>query len=101
MKYPHREFYIEKQELDNRKKIYDSPEINLAQPCEDMKELLIINSLGELQLCCWDYLCTYSFGNINNHSLMEILLNSSYMDMRKELVCGNRNKFDLCKRCWW
>jgi radical SAM protein with 4Fe4S-binding SPASM domain len=99
--YPDREYYIEKQELDDRKKIYTAPVRNLKQPCGDMENLLIITSHGEVQLCCWDYLCTNRFGNIKQKSLLEILQTSSYLPMRQELIAGNREKYGLCSRCWW
>ena len=98
-KFPDADYDLVRQELDNRKSLYNNKIINREEPCWDMRELLIINSLGDLELCCRDYMCTYSFGNIYKQTLRDILLNSEYMPMKDDLVNGHRFKYDLCSRC--
>lgn len=97
--FPNRKYYIKLQKLDDRKEIYNEKEINNTKSCWDMRELLIINSLGELQLCCRDYLCKYKFGNIYEKSIIDILEQSNYLSIRDDLIKGKRRKHHLCRRC--
>jgi len=90
---------IFKQDLDNRISVYDNQVSNLNKPCLVVQDLLTINSMGELQLCCNDYLVAYRFGNVYETPLMDILKNSNYLEMREALLLGKRYKYDICSRC--
>ena len=98
--YPDAVYEVVRQKLDKRIAIYHSKQTKRVKSCWDMEDLLIINSKGDLQLCCMDYLCKYKFGNIHHNHLSEILINSNYLEMRGDIINGNRYKHDICSRCW-
>lgn len=97
--FPDREMTVERQTLDNRLELYQDPVQNLEKTCPRVYEQLVITSAGEIQLCCFDYLCSQQFGNVNTQPLTQILAESSYLDVRDDLMKGLRNKYDVCSRC--
>jgi len=79
--------------------IYSAPVLNLDKPCQSVKNLLVITSGGELQLCCMDYLLKYRSGNLYEKSIIDILAESNHIKMGEDLIEGNRKNYDLCSRC--
>lgn len=97
--FPDKLIKISLRDLDRRMEIYSSPVLNLNQSCKSVKDLLVITSAGELQLCCMDFLLKYRFGNLYDKSLMEILTESNYLKLAEDLIEGKRKNYDICSRC--
>ncbi|MCU7834981.1 MAG: SPASM domain-containing protein [gamma proteobacterium symbiont of Taylorina sp.] len=99
IKYHDQKIVVTDQKLDGRISIYERSNVNLTSGCQMIHDLLIITNNGELQLCCYDYLKKYHFGNININTLTQILENSNFLEMRENLIKGYRSKYDICSRC--
>lgn len=97
--FPDKLITISRRDLDGRMGIYSSRALDLDKPCKSVKNLLVITSTGELQLCCMDFLIKYRFGNLYEKSLIKILAESNYLKMAEDLIEGKRRNYDLCSRC--
>ena len=59
----------------------------------------IIRPDGKVSLCCNDALGTYTMGNANNQTLMEIWESKEYEEIRSSMYKEGRKNLDLCKEC--
>lgn len=85
--------------FDDRLKLYDWEKIKKEKiPCYQPLSDLIITRDAELGLCHFDWKCKYSFGNLKEQALDEILLNSDIGKIYEDLTLGIRH-FELCKHC--
>lgn len=68
--------------------------------CKQLINFMQIDVQGRVLLCCNDYYKKYKFGNIENHSLQEILESSKYIEYKK-MVFGYQpsDKKMLCASC--
>ena len=59
----------------------------------------VINTFGDVVLCCNDYHSQYKSGNIMERNLLEIWQDPKNIELRKRIYKG---RFDLpiCKNCW-
>jgi MoaA/NifB/PqqE/SkfB family radical SAM enzyme len=72
----------------------------LARPCWIPFYKAFIDWNGDVGLCCNDWSRKQpSFGNINNISINEIWMSDSFVDVRKQLEQGLREKLPACKNC--
>lgn len=85
--------------LDSRMSIYTDEPNDITVGCPRITDQLVITSSGDIQLCCWDWLKKNKFGNIKEHSLIEILKSSNFLSMRDDLMLGKRKKYYPCDRC--
>lgn len=66
-------------------------------PCADLWNKMVINYLGEVNLCCHDYKRIYKIGNLLNNSVPEIWNNNTMQLLRKHHI--NAHFTGLCKNC--
>ncbi len=63
---------------------------------------LPIDSHGDIHLCCVDWMCTCSIGNVTSNSLSDIINGMAYQKAIKA-VCrpflNSGNCPDICKKC--
>lgn len=59
----------------------------------------VINTFGDVVLCCNDYHSEHKFGNINQRSLLDIWLDPKNIKLRRRIF---QNYFDLpiCQKCY-
>jgi len=55
--------------------------------------------VGNVLVCCHDYLHQVNVGNINKETLYEIWNKPEYRDIRKDSINGNL-KLNICKKCY-
>jgi radical SAM protein with 4Fe4S-binding SPASM domain len=88
-------------DLDDRVEIYRSDYNNLLS-CKRPLFELPIDHYGHIHLCCYDWNNQYYIGNVNQKSLKEILISSSYekvLQMTKQRWLNLKTAPELCKRC--
>lgn len=87
--------------MDNRLMVYES---QLENPFGCRRPLLElpIDSHGDIHLCCVDWMCTCSIGNVTSNSLSDIINGMAYQKVIKA-VCrpflNSGNCPDICKKC--
>jgi len=92
-------FRIVTSRFDNRLTIYEYVnQDNSLIPCFCPLNDLIITRNGDLGLCHFDWKSQYSFGNLENQSLKELIINSDILNTFNDLSKGIR-KYELCKNC--
>ena len=72
----------------------------LKKKCVRPFRQLVINSEGDVVLCCNDYSAEVKFGNVNRMSLIDAWQSTLANEYRRYLAVGNRN-LKLCSRCDW
>lgn len=87
--------------LDERKSLYEAKEKTCRRPCFAPLNDLTINCYGDVNLCCLDWMNKYSYGNLAEKMLCEIVNSKDFQKIYESLKVGNRNCCDLCKRCDW
>lgn len=68
-------------------------------PCAELWYKTIVNAMGDVVLCCNDYLAVESFGSIKNQSMWDIWNGSKIRNARKCHIDGNYSTLALCLRC--
>jgi len=93
-------FIINRANLDNRLKMYNNEDEGkyLNIPCNAPYNALTIRCNGNVGLCCYDSKNCYTFGNIINSDLPEILLSEQMIKTYYDLMNGIRNR-NFCKNC--
>ena len=86
--------------LDDTLEAYTRPYTHSTAPCFAPLSELIISRDATVVLCCLDWKREYVFGNLNIHSLEEILRFEIIREVYEHLSHGYR-LFDICKRCNW
>lgn len=66
--------------------------------CYAPTNTLTIDYLGNVHLCCNDYLGQHNQGNINNEKIIDIWNKPNFKQIRKELRKGDFS-LPLCKKC--
>lgn len=68
--------------------------------CRRFFENISIGVSGEVFLCCQDYFKYFSFGNLKNQKISEILHTDAYLQMKKK-ICGEIQAEDdfICRYC--
>lgn len=72
---------------------------DIKRPCYHPCGALIVDSYGKVVICCNDYHSSVVLGDLNNQSLMEIWKSEQFDKVRKKLAYGNRELFEICKKC--
>lgn len=80
----------------NKKNFYN-PYKN--EPCMRAAEMITINPIGNVGVCCEDYASTLVVGNINKQSIYEIWTSKNYVSIRKSLLEGDRSINQICSKC--
>lgn len=86
--------------LDDREDIYGRKEINSTVPCFATIRDVTVNCFGDVSICCLDWQNLFTFGNVANRSLKEILNSEQFLKVHNELFNGKRT-LEICKRCDW
>ena len=60
---------------------------------------LNITANGDVGFCCWDVYVQNPLGNVNKQSLTEIWYSEQFRALRKDLLRGNRFRYELCRNC--
>lgn len=85
--------------LDDRLAIYDKkPTVEDRTPCFAPLNDICITARAMVGLCCMDWKSSYSFGDLTQQSLDEILAQSEVFRIYRELSRGCR-VYDICKVC--
>ncbi|HOY39030.1 MAG: SPASM domain-containing protein [Bacteroidales bacterium] len=70
----------------------------LKNACYRLLSTVVITVDGDVVPCCFDKNAKYSFGNINQRSINEILASEKAKDFRKK-VFNDRKSVDICLNC--
>jgi len=84
--------------LDNIISIYNGKELNLNKPCSAPFDEVIISRDGDVSLCCLDWKRVYTFGNLKDQALDQIVGGPVMSVLYKRLKKGDRF-LEICKRC--
>ncbi len=84
--------------LDDTLEAYSKSELNLKKKCFAPLGNVIITRDAEISLCCFDWAHVYTFGNLKEQPLDEILRSDFLYAVYKKLSNGERF-LDVCKRC--
>ena len=66
--------------------------------CHGGKDMIAINSIGDVCICCLDPKAINKIGNMNESNLDEILESPIYIEHLDNLK-KHKLTFELCKRC--
>lgn len=90
---------IPSHDMDDRLGLYgELPLINLDIPCLAPLFQIIVNAKGRVVLCCYDWKGLYTYGDLNNQSLEDIMKNPKMWIDYGQLSKGERI-LDICRRC--
>lgn len=67
--------------------------------CPYLFYVMVINANGTTSTCVGDWKHIQLTGNIENRSLKEIWLGNQQQEYWLEHLCGNKNRFEMCKNC--
>jgi radical SAM protein with 4Fe4S-binding SPASM domain len=84
--------------LDERMNWYETEGGIRSGPCNAPYNNLIIRSNGDIGLCCMDGKNKYSFGNIFNESLSDVMRSDDMIIAFDELMHGKRKR-EICTHC--
>lgn len=87
-----------KGEFDDRLNWYGRPHRKDMGRCGAPLAHLLVNHNADVGLCCWEWKQKYTFGNLNDHVLEEIILSPKVQETYKRLMSGDRF-LDYCKTC--
>jgi len=59
---------------------------------------ILINSEGNVGLCCYDWPNTHVFGDLRKSTLADILVSEKFKEVYNRLSTGDRF-LDICKKC--
>jgi radical SAM protein with 4Fe4S-binding SPASM domain len=68
-------------------------------PCNRPLIRMIIRYDGEMCNCCEDIHGHFKLGNIYQNSLEELWFSDHHLTLIRDLLSGNRNKYELCANC--
>lgn len=72
----------------------------LKNPCYAPTEMLIVTATGDIVLCYEDAFRKTNYGNIVDKKIEDIWFNDELVDIRKNLIGGERTKgASICKKC--
>ena len=67
--------------------------------CEFPSEQFNITANGNVSQCCCDLSFSNIMGNIKNQSLKEVWSGEKFLELRKNLLNGNREDSPICSKC--
>lgn len=85
-------------QLDDRLLVYDIPRPHPHQPCYAPLRQVVINRDGQVGLCCYDWKRQYTFGDLYEQKLDDILLSDKVLAIYEQLSRGRR-EYKLCGQC--
>ena len=93
-------YEVEATRLDDTLKAYERPKNNSKKPCFDPLNEILITREARMSLCCLDWRRLYSFGDLQEQTLEEIIKSRNVQTVYQRLSKGDRF-LDICKRCDW
>lgn len=93
---PYYVFYAILDDIENiyHAKSVDEPQVSCNAPLRD----LTVNVFGEVTLCCLDWKNKYTFGNLQEETIRQIIHKEAFRQIHDDLVHKRRN-LDICKGC--
>ncbi|MBP7652814.1 SPASM domain-containing protein [Candidatus Dependentiae bacterium] len=91
-------YFVFWSELDERKSIYESEEFNLNLECNAPILDVNICSDGRLGLCCMDWKGEYSFSDLSDKTLAEVLRSENVLKIHNALI-NKKRVLPICRRC--
>ena len=70
----------------------------IKNKCWRLWNSIVITTTGEVLSCCFDKDSKYSFGNIQNNSLKNIIRNEKFYKFARQ-VLTNKKEIDICRNC--
>ena len=58
-----------------------------------------INADGDIMPCCVAFEKEYSFGNVHDDGILNILNGTKAIEMREAHIDGKFDEYDICKNC--
>lgn len=92
-------YTVREESLDQRMKMYERDDIDLALPCHAPKRNLAIWHTGEVGICCRDWKRTEVLGDLNEESFAEVLVGAQRVLAVDFLEAGNRTFCEVCRKC--
>lgn len=68
-------------------------------PCYITSSLIVVDVSGNIIACYEDYERRMVMGNLMNKNIIEIWKTKEYVDLRKKLINGERNIYEVCNKC--
>jgi radical SAM protein with 4Fe4S-binding SPASM domain len=87
----------------NVKKLNNKYKINYnktAFPCRYLWDTITFDVNGQIVLCCLDYESQYSFGNINQCSILKTYYSPKFQSIRKQHLKFQSKNITICKSCY-
>ena len=93
-------FDVEMMKMDDRLHLYETKENNTKTPCYAPLNEIIIAREGCISLCCLDWQRLYTYGNLYEQTLEEVIRSGELHAVYKRLSKGERF-LPICKKCGW
>jgi radical SAM protein with 4Fe4S-binding SPASM domain len=74
------------------------PKAKLKNRCWRLYSTIVIDVDGNVAACCFDKSVKYSFGNLNDTTLLQVWLGDKANKFRKAIL-KNRKSVDICNNC--
>lgn len=87
-----------KKKLENRTRGPNTDKSN-RKPCQALWNTLNINADGDIMPCCVAFEKEYSFGNVHDDGILNILNGTKAIEMREAHIDGKFDEYDICKDC--
>src|SRR5688572_8537263 len=76
------------------------PDLTYANaPCHRPLIRMLIRYDGEMCHCCEDIHGTFNLGNVYQFSLDELWFSEGHVQIVEDLIAGQREKYNLCRKC--
>lgn len=99
------EMWSDFEEMNNRIKIEKKEVHGTTSSIKDVKVCpyifysFFVNTNGDVTACCADWQRKLIFGNVNNLSLKDIWHGDKMKQFWIDMLQGNRDKYEMCKKC--
>lgn len=93
------DFSVNSEKGRNVNKGMHGQEIKSVKVCPYPFYSLIVNSDGEVTVCCADWKRKLVVGDLKQQSMIEIWKGNKLRNFWKEMLKGNKNNFEMCKKC--
>ncbi|MBN2662868.1 MAG: SPASM domain-containing protein [Bacteroidales bacterium] len=70
----------------------------LKNRCFRLWNSIVVTWNGDVLPCCFDKDAKYSFGNVNNNNVADLISNKKFKNFAKQLQ-NNRKNIDICNNC--
>lgn len=74
-------------------------DLNKVKICPYIFYSLLINSDGQIIACCSDWERKLILGDIKDETLVNVWNSDKYKTFWKDMLYGNKNKYEMCRKC--